>query len=76
MALCWKDPDFKDAFEQHPRVAIESFKGEFPSDAFPEDMSQVRVLQIPPKRDDIGGNIEAIANGTQIAIALPYTCPC
>lgn len=75
MALCWKDTDFKNDFEKDPRVAIAKFKDKFPTGAFPEDMSQVRVLQIPPKRDDIP-DIEAIASGKQTAIALPYTCSC
>ncbi len=75
MALCWKDAEFKDEFEKHPEGAIEKFKKNFPKGAFPEDMSQVRVLQIPPNPGDIP-DIEAIASGKQTAIALPYSCPC
>ncbi|MCT7956610.1 hypothetical protein [Laspinema palackyanum] len=75
MALCWKDTEFKDEFEKHPRVAIEKFKDKFPPGAFPEDMTQVRVLRIPPNPGDIP-NIQAIASGDEPAIALPYTCLC
>jgi hypothetical protein len=75
MALCWKDPGFKDKFEKYPRLAIEDSKDKFPKGAFPEDMSQVRVLQIPPNPGDIP-NIKEIASGDQTAIALPYTCTC
>lgn len=67
-ALTWLDPAFKYALLSDPVNAIR--------DNFP-DFEFDRLIRVPPKPDDLDDEqLDAIVNGDQEAVVIPYYTPC